>query len=158
MVPPFLGRVNVAKDGLLGGVMGLRQILAHAAAYPLAAVLGVEDTTVRLAAEASAALGLPHNPPEAARRRLDSREKLLACGERLARIPSSWWRQGTGVGIYEVKASVLQEFQAAAESGTVSPDFVESFFETLDDMASFSGDAETLMNEFARLNPEMAEF
>jgi biotin carboxylase len=62
---------------------GLGQILDHAAAYSLAAVLGVEDVTVCLAAEAAAALGLPHNPPEAARRSVDklaSRQALAAAG------------------------------------------------------------------------------
>ena len=43
---------------------GCRQIQAYAADYPLAAILGVDDETLLLAATASAALGLVHNSPE----------------------------------------------------------------------------------------------
>jgi biotin carboxylase len=43
-----------------------RAIVAFAADQPLAAVLAVDDAGALLAAQASAALGLPHNSPEAA--------------------------------------------------------------------------------------------
>lgn len=43
---------------------GCRQIEAYAEDYPLAAILGVDDETLLLAATASAALGLTHNSPE----------------------------------------------------------------------------------------------
>ncbi len=44
---------------------GAAQICAHAKTWPLAAIIGVDDETVMLAARASERLGLPHNPPEA---------------------------------------------------------------------------------------------
>ena len=43
---------------------GQRQIEAYAGDYPLAAILGVDDETLLLAAMASAALGLAHNSPD----------------------------------------------------------------------------------------------
>ncbi len=43
---------------------GVSQIAALARARPLAAIVGVDDETTGLAAKASAALGLAHNPPE----------------------------------------------------------------------------------------------
>ena len=44
---------------------GVAQIEAYARDYPLAAIVGVDDVTALLAATAAAALGLPHNPPDA---------------------------------------------------------------------------------------------
>ncbi len=44
---------------------GVAQIEAYARDYPLAAIVGVDDVTAVLAATAAAALGLPHNPPDA---------------------------------------------------------------------------------------------
>src|SRR5262245_55840307 len=41
-------------------------IVRYARQHPVAAVLGVDDSATILAAEASAALGLPHNATEAA--------------------------------------------------------------------------------------------
>ena len=43
---------------------GRRRIEAYAADYPLAAILGVDDETLLLAASASEALGLTHNSPD----------------------------------------------------------------------------------------------
>lgn len=67
---------------------GLQQILDHATAYPLAAVLGVEDVTVRLAAEAAAVLGLPHNSPEAARASVDKLASRCALTEAGLPVPA----------------------------------------------------------------------
>src|SRR5579862_2129820 len=41
-------------------------IIAYAAERPLDAIVAVDDSATLLAARAAAALGLPHNPPEAA--------------------------------------------------------------------------------------------
>jgi len=43
---------------------GVAQIRAYAREYPLHAIVPVDDEPVPLAAEASQALGLPHNTPE----------------------------------------------------------------------------------------------
>ncbi len=53
----------------------LTTILKEAEQNPFVGVLGCDDSTVELAAMAAEKLGLPHNPPEAARR---SRRKDLA--------------------------------------------------------------------------------
>ncbi|MDE2089551.1 MAG: ATP-grasp domain-containing protein [Gammaproteobacteria bacterium] len=61
----------------------LELILQAAALHPLAGVIGTDDATVELASRAAQALGLPHNPPEAARlsRRKDlARARLAAHG------------------------------------------------------------------------------
>lgn len=60
-----------------------RTIVAQAAATPFDAVLSVDDSASLLAAQASAALGLPHNAPDAALAARDKRvmrERLRACG------------------------------------------------------------------------------
>jgi len=61
----------------------LATILGEARKTPFTGILGSDDSTVELAASAAAKLGLPHNPPEAARlsRRKDlARERLTLAG------------------------------------------------------------------------------
>lgn len=61
----------------------LAKIAAQARVTPFDGVLGIDDGTVELAARAARALGLPHNPPEAARftRRKDlARARLAQAG------------------------------------------------------------------------------
>jgi biotin carboxylase len=52
----------------------LETIVEYAREHPLAAILSVDDSATELAARASAALGLPHNSPQAAEA---ARDKLL---------------------------------------------------------------------------------
>ncbi len=68
----------------------LADILRQAARTPFAAVLGSDDSTVELAAHAAARLGLPHNPPEAARltRRKDLARAHLAHNH--CAVPRHW--------------------------------------------------------------------
>jgi biotin carboxylase len=58
----------------------LQRILAAAQQTPFAAIIGTDDRTVELAAQAAAALGLPHNPPAAIHltRRKDRARACLA--------------------------------------------------------------------------------
>ena len=61
----------------------LDAILEEARLRPFAGIIGSDDSTVELAARAAAKLGLPHNPPEAARltRRKDlARAHLMLAG------------------------------------------------------------------------------
>ncbi|UCB54354.1 MAG: ATP-grasp domain-containing protein [Thiotrichales bacterium] len=61
----------------------LDTILEEAAVRPFAGIIGSDDSTVELAARAARKLGLPHNPPEAARltRRKDlARAHLMLAG------------------------------------------------------------------------------
>lgn len=64
---------------------GVARIVAFAGERPLDAVVGTDDETVVLAAAASRALGLRHNPPDAVRRtrnKRELREALAAAGLR----------------------------------------------------------------------------
>ena len=63
----------------------LKQILEVAAKTPFTGVLGSDDSTVELAARAAQQLGLPHNPPEAAR--LSRRKDLARAHLSLAGCP-----------------------------------------------------------------------
>ena len=68
----------------------LQTILREARVRPLAAVLGSDDASTELAALAANELGLPHNPPAAARlaRRKDlARERLAQAG---VTVPRHW--------------------------------------------------------------------
>src|SRR4051794_1259710 len=70
----------------------VRRITAFAREYPLAAVVGVDDDTTVLAAQAAAALGLPHNAVAAVRATRDkyrARHLLAAAG-----LPSPRFRRG----------------------------------------------------------------
>ncbi len=61
----------------------LRLILDAAREQPFTAVLGTDDSTVELACRVAAALGLPHNPPQAAhvtRRKDLARDELQRAG------------------------------------------------------------------------------
>jgi biotin carboxylase len=68
----------------------LAAILAAAPTPGFAAVIGTDDTSIELAALASRALGLPHNPPSAARlaRRKDLARACLASAG--VRVPRHW--------------------------------------------------------------------
>jgi biotin carboxylase len=62
---------------------GVDEIIAYNEKYPLKAVLSVDEDTTVLAAEASKALGLPHNPPDAIRATVDKfkfRQAIIKAG------------------------------------------------------------------------------
>jgi len=63
----------------------LASILGEAGQTPFAGILGSDDSTVELAARAAQALGLPHNPPQAAR--LSRRKDLARAHLELAGCP-----------------------------------------------------------------------
>ena len=63
----------------------LNTILDEAANKPFAGILGSDDSTVELAASVAAKLGLPHNPPEAAR--ISQRKDLARAHLALAGAP-----------------------------------------------------------------------
>jgi biotin carboxylase len=66
-------------------VEALNRILAAAAENPFVGILGSDDSTVELAAQAAQQLDLPHNPPEAAR--LSRRKDLARAHLSLAGCP-----------------------------------------------------------------------
>jgi biotin carboxylase len=81
----------------------VRAIVAYAVEHPLRAVLGVDDSGTVLAARASAALSLPHNPVEAAVATRDKhrmRQLLTTAG-----VPSPEYRL---CGVDEDPASVAE--------------------------------------------------
>ncbi len=67
------------------GEAALQDILRQADLTPFDGILGSDDSTVELAAMAAQALGLPHNPPEAAR--LSRRKDLARAHLALADCP-----------------------------------------------------------------------
>jgi biotin carboxylase len=82
-------RVKLAID-LRDQDAAVREIVRFAAERPLDAILAADDSGSLVAAQASAALGLPHNPPEAAlaaRDKLVMRQRLAAGG-----LPVPWFR------------------------------------------------------------------
>jgi biotin carboxylase len=66
-------------------VRAVQDILAIAALTPFAGILGSDDSTVEIAAHAAEQLGLPHNPPAAAR--LSRRKDLARAHLSLAGCP-----------------------------------------------------------------------
>ena len=73
----------------------LADILEEADNRPFAGIIGSDDSTVELAAHAAHQLGLPHNPPEAARitRRKDlarAHLKLAGCPV-ITTLPAGTW-------------------------------------------------------------------
>lgn len=82
--PPFLPRMCdcLALD-YRDHNRALKAIERYAAQHPLRAVLGMDDSGVVLAARAAAALGLPHNAPDAAEAAADKgrmRQRFAAAG------------------------------------------------------------------------------
>lgn len=69
----------------------LARLLREAQTQPFAGVVATDDSTTELAARAAAALGLPHNPPEAVRlaRRKDLARARLAAAD----VPVPWHRR-----------------------------------------------------------------
>lgn len=72
LISEVFGGLHVDPDDVESS---LQQILNQAGKTPFAGVLGSDDSTVELAATVACELGLPHNPPQAARL---SRRKDLA--------------------------------------------------------------------------------
>ena len=66
---------------------GCQQIEAYAANYPLKAILGLDEESCLLAAMASAALGLPHNPVPAVAASLSKEKQRRALQEAGLSVP-----------------------------------------------------------------------
>jgi len=107
------------------------QIAAFAEGQPLDAVIQTDDETAVVAAAASARLGLPHNPPEAARaaRRKDELRRIL----RAARVPTPAHEVFTldddpaGVASGRRYPVVLKPTFLAASRGVIRADDPEQF-------------------------------
>ncbi|MBX0328738.1 ATP-grasp domain-containing protein [Oscillochloris sp. ZM17-4] len=134
-------RALVAEDapaamaGRLGGRVGidfndegraLADILAIHAEAPLAAVIAVDDSGAMVAARASAALGLPHNRPEAAEAARDKHlmRRLFAA----AGVPSPAFRlcsTGEDLGLLAAQVSypcVLKPLRLNGSRGVIRAD------------------------------------
>ena len=111
---------------------GCRQIETYAAAYPLAAILGVDDETLLLAAIASQALGLTHNTPDsviATRNKYRFRVALANAGPpspefRLVDIAADDARQAARAAPYPC---VLKPLALAAGRGVIRADDESAF-------------------------------
>ncbi len=107
------------------------QILQVAAHTPFAGILGSDDSTVEIAAHAARALGLPHNPPAAARlsRRKDlARAHLLQAGcpvprHRLISLRRPLLEQTAGLDW----PCVLKPLNLAASRGVIRVDTPPAF-------------------------------
>jgi biotin carboxylase len=113
-----------------------RAIEEFARARPLRAVIPTDDATAEVAARASAGLGLPHNPPEAARaaRRKDlMRARLAAAGLRvpghrlLACQPSPDDARLAALAAEQAYPAVLKPVFLAASRGVIRADGPQAF-------------------------------
>ncbi len=110
---------------------GVAQIRAYAREYPLHAIVPVDDEPVPLAAEASQALGLPHNTPEsvaATRDKYRLRTRLANSG-----LPSPWFTvvsvdddpaPAAGAAVYPC---VLKPLALSAGRGVIRADDAAAF-------------------------------
>ena len=110
---------------------GVAQVRAYAGEYPLHAIVPVDDEPVPLAAEASQALGLPHNTPEsvaATRDKYRLRTRLANSG-----LPSPWFTvvsvdddpaPAAGAAVYPC---VLKPLALSAGRGVIRADDAEAF-------------------------------
>ena len=110
---------------------GVAQIRAYAREYPLHAIVPVDDEPVPLAAEASQALGLPHNSPEsvaATRDKYRLRTRLANSG-----LPSPWFTvvsvdddpaPAAGAAVYPC---VLKPLALSAGRGVIRADDAAAF-------------------------------
>ncbi len=88
LVSAYAGGLHVDLGDAAGS---LRAVIAEGRLRPFAAILGTDDASTELAAQACKALGLRHNPPDGVRlaRRKDlARARLAQCG-----IPVPWHRR-----------------------------------------------------------------
>lgn len=110
---------------------GVAQIRAYVREYPLHAIVPVDDEPVLLAAEASRALGLPHNTPEsvaATRDKYRLRTRLANSG-----LPSPWFTvvsvdddpaPAAGAAVYPC---VLKPLALSAGRGVIRADDAAAF-------------------------------
>ena len=133
---------------------GLQEILAFAWRHPLSAILGAEDLTTLLAAEASAALGLPHNPPEAVRRTVDKGAQRQALKRAGLQVPEFHVvRADEGLEKAAAHASypcVLKPLSLGASRGVIRVDTTDEFIAAAERIARIVGraDCEILVEAF----------
>lgn len=117
-------------------VAALRRVEEFAREFPVSAVVGVEDETTVLAALASRALGLPHNPLKAVRAARDKylgRELLLDAGIRVPRF----WKLSTAEDPFLASRRVeypcvLKPLFLSASRGVIRADEPRTFIEAFD--------------------------
>ena len=113
-------------------VRALSEILQQAEKTPFAAVLGSDDSTVELAACAAARLGLPHNPPEAAKltRRKDLARAHLSHSD--CPVPRHWiiqLEQGLAAQIENIVwPCVLKPVNLSASRGVIRANNPAEFY------------------------------
>lgn len=120
------------------------QIVAFAASHPLAAIVPTDDESAVVAAAASARLGLPHNPPEAARaaRRKDSLRRILhASGIRTPRYDLLTLDDDPAVAARrQTFPCVLKPTFLAASRGVIRADDPDQFVAAFGRIAALLGD------------------
>ena len=100
---------------------------------PFGGILGCDDSTVELAAEVARTLGLPHNPPDAARisaRKDLARSSLAEAGcsvpaHRLINLKQPLQEQAAGINL----PCVLKPLHLSASRGVIRVDNAEQFID-----------------------------
>ena len=127
-------------------VAALARIREFAREFPLAGVVGIEDETTVLAAEASRALGLPHNPLPAVRAARDKHRTRQLLRQAGLRVPRYW---KLAVSEDPVRAAqrvdypcVLKPLFLSASRGVIRADDARSFVGAFDRIARLLRDPE----------------
>lgn len=121
-------------------------IRAFAGQHPLSAIIGADDETTELAAQASEALGLRHNPVEAVRAARDKHTMRLLLSQAGLRVP--WFRRAAlsegaaaalvGVGF----PCVLKPLFLSASRGVLRANDASEFVAAFDRIARILGERE----------------
>ncbi|HLZ31688.1 MAG TPA: ATP-grasp domain-containing protein [Chloroflexota bacterium] len=109
--------------------------------YPVDTVVGVDDDTTVLAAQLSAALGLPHNPVEAVKAARYKDVMRLALGEAPGLLSPAFWILGTDADPRRFAASVpypcvLKPLSLAASRGVIRADNARQFVDAFDEIVA----------------------
>jgi hypothetical protein len=137
----------------------VRAIMATAERVPFAGILGSDDSTVEIAARAAQRLGLPHNPPDAARlsRRKDlarahlSRARCPVPDHCLVDLSKPLERQVRGLPW----PCVIKPLNLSASRGVIRADTPDAFFTACERIGRIIADA---ADEFERTHVLVEEY
>ena len=127
-------------------VAALARIREFARQFPVAGIVGVEDDTTVLAAEASQALGLAHNPIEAVRAARDKHRARQLLRQAGLRVPPYWKVPVTEDPVRAAQRvdypCVLKPLFLSASRGVIRADDARSFTAAFDRIARLLRDPE----------------
>lgn len=137
-----------------------KSIVELASRTPIDAIVPIDDVGVVIAALAAEELGLPHNPPEAARatrdkalmRQMLSRNEVAQPGWKVVETPSSGSGPDPGTLGFPL---VVKPLALAGSKGVIKVDRREDLASTVARVEAISGDGRVLLEEFVP-GPEVA--